>query len=253
MARRASDCASPFATLPTRRDCECGGRARAGTAQDVGGDGDGNGQNAHRNRAAASFDGGEICAPHITRGPFEATEVPLAPLPEQHRIVKKIEALFAEARTARAALERAEPLLKKFRQAVLSAAVRGELTERNANDEPASVLVERIRNERRAKWENDLRAKGKDPTKAKFVEAEPPNTRELGELPEGWVSHCCHCEGRAMNYIAAISLVAQGIAAEQCSEQERLAITLFATLQQPCCQARDMAEPIRKPSNRAMR
>lgn len=124
--------------------------------------------------------------PNISQKIIREWSIPLPPLPEQHRIVKKIESLFAEAHTARAALERAEPLLKKFRQAVLSAAFRGELTERDANDEHASVLLERIRSERRAKWENELRAKGKDATKAKFVEAEPPNTRELGELPEGW-------------------------------------------------------------------
>lgn len=122
----------------------------------------------------------------INQAFVEAVQVPLPPIPEQHRIVKKIESLFAKARTARAALERAEPLLKKFRQAVLSAAFRGELTERDANDELASVLLERIRAERIKKWQADLRAKGKDAIKAKFVEAEPPNTRELGELPEGW-------------------------------------------------------------------
>ncbi|MBI4671783.1 MAG: restriction endonuclease subunit S [Chloroflexi bacterium] len=125
--------------------------------------------------------------PRLRTPDLESLPVPIPPLPEQHRIVKKIESLFAEARTARAALDRAEPLLKKFRQAVLSAAFRGELTERDANDEPASLLLERIRAERREKWEADLRAKGQDPTKAKYVEAESPDTRELGELPKGWV------------------------------------------------------------------
>lgn len=115
-----------------------------------------------------------------------AVTFPLPPLPEQHRIVKKIESLFAEARTARAALERAEPLLRKSRRAVLSAAFRGALTERDANDESASMLLERIRAERIKKWQDDLRAKGKDATKVKFVEAEPPNTRDLGNLPKGW-------------------------------------------------------------------
>ena len=33
------------------------------------------------------------------------------------------------------------PLLKRFRQAVLAKAFRGELTERDPNDEPASVLL----------------------------------------------------------------------------------------------------------------
>jgi len=35
-------------------------------------------------------------------------------------------------------------------------------------------------------------------------------------------------------FIAAISLAALEIAAEQCSEQERLAMTLSVTLQKPC-------------------
>lgn len=142
-------------------------------------------QQRFRDEAKANFTGtaGQLRVPDKF---IRNTPIPMAPCDEQRRIVNKIEALFAEARTARTALERAEPLLKKFRQAVLAAAFRGELTEREANDEPASVLLERIRKERRAKWEAELRAKGKDPTKAKYVEAEPPGTRELEELPEGW-------------------------------------------------------------------
>ena len=54
--------------------------------------------------------------------------VPLPPLPEQRRIVSKIESLFAESRTARDALERVPALLKRFRQSVLASAFRGELT-----------------------------------------------------------------------------------------------------------------------------
>ncbi|MGB8648452.1 MAG: restriction endonuclease subunit S [Anaerolineae bacterium] len=124
---------------------------------------------------------------HITRGPFEATEIPIAPLPDQRRIVAQIESLFSQSRAARVALDRIPPLLKKFRQSVLASAFRGDLTERDPNDEPASILLEHIRAERRSKWEADLRAKGKDPTQAKYVEPEPPDTSGLPELPEGWV------------------------------------------------------------------
>jgi type I restriction enzyme S subunit len=124
---------------------------------------------------------------------LESLVFPLPPLPEQQRLVEKIERLLEQSRTAREALDRIPPLLKRFRQAVLAKAFRGELTERDPNDEPASVLLERIREERRRKWEEDLRGKGKDPRKAKYVEPEPPDTGGLPELPNGWswttVSH----------------------------------------------------------------
>jgi type I restriction enzyme S subunit len=114
------------------------------------------------------------------------SEIPVPPIPEQQRLVEKIERLLGQSRTAREALDRIPPLLKRFRQAVLAKAFRGELTERDSKDEPASVLLERIREERRRKWEEDLRARGKGPRKAKYVEPEPPDTRGMPELPEGW-------------------------------------------------------------------
>ena len=114
------------------------------------------------------------------------TLLPLPPLPEQHRIVKRIEALLSENRIAREALEQVPALLKRFRQSVLAKAFRGELTERDPNDEPASALLARIRAERRRTWVEDLQAKGKDPKKAIYALPEPPDTSELPELPVGW-------------------------------------------------------------------
>jgi type I restriction enzyme S subunit len=118
-------------------------------------------------------------------------DVPIAPLPEQRRIVAKIEALFEQSRTARQALDRIPPLLKKFRQSVLAAAFRGDLTrdwrEQNPDIEPASALLERIRAERRRKWEEDLRARGKNPSKARYNEPLSANTSKLPDLPEAWI------------------------------------------------------------------
>jgi type I restriction enzyme S subunit len=116
---------------------------------------------------------------------YLAQSLPLPPLPEQQRLVEKIERLLEQSRTAREALDSIPPLLKRFRQAVLAKAFRGELTERDPGDEPASVLLERVREERRRKWEEDLRAKGRDPRKAKYIEPDPPDTSALPELPEG--------------------------------------------------------------------
>jgi type I restriction enzyme, S subunit len=56
--------------------------------------------------------------------------VPLAPLPEQRRIVAKIDSLSAKSRRARDHLDHIPRLVEKYKQAILTAAFRGELTRR---------------------------------------------------------------------------------------------------------------------------
>lgn len=74
--------------------------------------------------------------------------IPLPPLNEQRRIVAKIDALFARSRRAREYLAAIPPLLEKFRQSVLAAAFRGDLTkewrEKNKTVEPASSLFDEL-------------------------------------------------------------------------------------------------------------
>ncbi len=53
--------------------------------------------------------------------------VPLPPLAEQHRIVAKLEELFSDLDAGVAALQKAKAQLKRYRQAVLKAAVEGKL------------------------------------------------------------------------------------------------------------------------------
>jgi type I restriction enzyme S subunit len=55
--------------------------------------------------------------------------VPVPPLPEQHRIVEKIEELFSDLDAGVASLERAKANLKRYRASVLKSAVEGKLTE----------------------------------------------------------------------------------------------------------------------------
>lgn len=121
----------------------------------------------------------------------------IAPLNEQRRIVAKIEELFSDLDAGVAALKRAKANLKRYRAAVLKAAVEGKLTEewraKHPEKEPASELLERILKERRQKWEADQLAKfsaaGKEPSKNwrdKYIEPKPPETTGLPELPEGW-------------------------------------------------------------------
>lgn len=134
----------------------------------------------------------------LAGGDLKLTPLPLPPLNEQRRIVDKIEALTARSRRAKEALDAVPVLLDKLRQSILAAAFRGDLTKEwraaHPDVEPASVLLDRIREERRARWEEaelaKMRAKGSlpkdDKWKSKYVEPEPVNTDDLPELPEGW-------------------------------------------------------------------
>jgi type I restriction enzyme S subunit len=134
----------------------------------------------------------------ISRKNLETIEFPLPPLPEQRRIVAKLEELFSKLDAAVAAVCRTQALLKRYRQSVLHAAVTGELTRAwrethpPAPAETGAALLQRIRAERRAQWEAAQVAKrgGQLPLgegwKSKYAEPEEPDTSELPELPEGW-------------------------------------------------------------------
>jgi type I restriction enzyme S subunit len=134
-----------------------------------------------------SFGGAQ---PNINQGIIRSFPLPLPPLPEQQRIVAAIEQQFSRLDAGVAALRQAQVRLKRYRAAVLKAAVEGKLTEdwraEHPTIEPASKLLERILAERRAKWETELRAKGKDPSKVKYAEPAKPDVESLPELPEGW-------------------------------------------------------------------
>lgn len=142
-------------------------------------------QVSFREEAKASFSGtaGQLRVP----GRFlEDYHVPLAPIAEQRRVVAKIEELFTQLDAGVASLKRIQTNLQRYKAAVLKAACEGKLVPQDASDEPASQLLERILAERRAKWEEELRAKGKDPKKAKYDEPSPPEIVGLAKLPEGW-------------------------------------------------------------------
>jgi type I restriction enzyme S subunit len=67
---------------------------------------------------------------------------------EQHEIVRRIEIAFAWIDRLASEATSARKLIDHLDQAVLAKAFRGELVPQDPNDEPASVLLERIRAER---------------------------------------------------------------------------------------------------------
>jgi type I restriction enzyme S subunit len=81
--------------------------------------------------------------------------LPVPPSSEQSRIVAKIEALMGRSHTARECLAEVPHLLEQYRQSVLAAAFRGELTEEwrvqhSKSTEHANALLQRVETERRA-------------------------------------------------------------------------------------------------------
>lgn len=74
--------------------------------------------------------------------------VPIPPLAEQKRIVEKIEEIFAVIDQISAKKEEALSIIRNMRQTALQDAIMGVLVEQDENDEPASVLYEKIQAEK---------------------------------------------------------------------------------------------------------
>jgi type I restriction enzyme, S subunit len=117
---------------------------------------------------------GGVGLAHITKSKFESSTIPIPPLPEQHRIVNKIEELFTQLDAGVDLLQKTKVLLNQYRQSVLKAAFEGKLTEewreRNKKKLAAGKLLNQIRL---------IGGKDKKPI--------TPNEALLSELPHGWV------------------------------------------------------------------
>lgn len=127
--------------------------------------------------------------PGLSRSDYNEVEVYVPPFAEQRRIVAEIEKQFTRLDAAEAALGRVRANLKRYRASVLKAACEGklvpteaELAEAEGRDyEHAEQLLERILAERRARWESQGKLSGK------YKELAAPDTRDLPDLPDGWV------------------------------------------------------------------
>ena len=115
-----------------------------------------------------SFGGAQ---PNISQSLLRDLEIPLAPLPEQRRILSGIESLFSHALVIEAATQAAREQLERLDQATLAKAFRGALVERDPNDEPAKVPLERMRTRTEAPHS---RARGKVRGRASGLKPENP-------------------------------------------------------------------------------
>jgi len=111
---------------------------------------------------------------------IDSIRIPLAPLPEQRRIVARIEELFSRLDAGVAALRQAKAQLQRYRQSVLTAAVTGQLTqkwrEENPEVEPGENLLERILKDQQEQW----------PGHRKYRCPRPSTSEKLPELPATW-------------------------------------------------------------------
>ncbi len=143
-----------------------------------------------------------ITVKHLSSYTVAEIPLPLPPRKEQDRLADALDSYLSRLDDAVASLERVQRNLKRYRAAVLQAAVEGRLVPTEAelaraegrSFEPASELLARILAERRRRWEEAelarLHAKGKEPQndawKAKYVEVVCPDAAVVPELPEGW-------------------------------------------------------------------
>lgn len=84
---------------------------------------------------------------HIGKAGLSRTCIPVPPISEQPKILKEIQAAFDAANRLQREADRCLTLLNCLESALLTKAFRGKLVPQDPNDEPASVLLDRIRAE----------------------------------------------------------------------------------------------------------
>ena len=120
---------------------------------------------------------------------LKSFRVPMPPLSEQSRIVAKIEELFTQLDVGVEELRKAQAQLTRYRQAVLTAAVTGELTRKwreahNDELEPASELLVQTLKDQRISLVNRINS---DKGEQNYWEPRTPETTDLPGLPSLWI------------------------------------------------------------------
>ena len=134
----------------------------------------------------------------VTQAILRDTILPLPPFAEQERIASTLDEVFALVELVDTETENVEALIKNTKANILDLAIRGKLVPQNPKDEPASVLLERIRAEkeeliRQGKIKRDHKEsvifKGEDNSYYEKIgnECVCIDTEIPFDLPSGWV------------------------------------------------------------------
>ena len=137
----------------------------------------------HQQRLINSMESGAT-RQALTKEKILAFKVPLPSLDGQREIVAELEKQFSRVDEAVANLQRVKANLKRYKASVLKAAVEGSLVETEATlarregrtFETGEQLLQRILEERRAKWAG----------RGKFSEPDAPVVHEAQSIPDGW-------------------------------------------------------------------
>ena len=111
--------------------------------------------------------------PKINSTTLRCCPVPIPPLEEQAKIVEIVQDSLDTIEKLSAIATELNSQYQNLDQSILAKAFRGELVPQDPNDEPASVLLERIRTEREAQSAKP-RAKKKTPGSTKHTKKAPP-------------------------------------------------------------------------------
>lgn len=179
--------------------------------------------------------------PRLSRGLFQDAKFPVPPKGEQERIVQKIETCFDKIEETESNLKEVESLLEKYRESLLAKAFRGELKSQDSKDEPASVLLEKIREEQeKADSGKKKKSKGFAPIEDDEKPFETPESWKwvrLGEIA-GKVTDGAHHTPKPVSegfpYILAKQIKDEGINFDEClflSEEEHRKIYTRANIE----------------------
>lgn len=126
----------------------------------------------------------QMAQPKLAIERIKTTMIPLPPLAEQHRIVEKIEEYLPIIKEYGEAYEEASKmdaeLPDKLKKSILQEAIMGKLGTQDPNDEPASVLLEQIREEKKKLVKEGV-LKKKD-----LIETPVEEDEEPFKIPESW-------------------------------------------------------------------
>ena len=126
--------------------------------------------------------------PHLNKELFRESLIAVPPLNEQERIVAKIiecEPLIIQYSIAEEKLSKLEDEFPdKLKKSILQYAIEGKLVKQDPNDEPASVLLERIKAEKeRLIKEGKIK---RDKNESYIYQGDDKNYYE--NLPSGWIA-----------------------------------------------------------------
>ncbi|AWZ37840.1 type I restriction endonuclease subunit S [Ligilactobacillus murinus] len=108
----------------------------------------------------------------------------LPPVNEQTKIVDSYNELISKVNTIEKEQEQLKQLATQLKQKVLDVAMQGKLVPQDPNDEPASVLLEKIRAEKQRLYEEG-KIKKKDLVETELVK--DGDNAYYGKLPKTWI------------------------------------------------------------------